>query len=70
MRSKRVVFGAKSSQDLFDQTMYRVFGDIPRFLSQRDDILIGGSNLEEHNETLAQILQRAADFGIIFNRWR
>ena len=53
MRPKRLVFGAKSSQDLFDQTMYRVFGDIPRCLNQRDDILIGGCNLEEHNETLA-----------------
>lgn len=68
MRPKRLVFGAKSSQDLFDQTMYRVFGDIPRCLSQRDDILIGGRNLEEHNQTLEQVLQRAADFNVTFNR--
>ena len=51
MRPKRLVFGAKSSQDLFDQTMFRIFGDIPRCLNQRDDILIGGCNLEEHNKT-------------------
>ena len=68
MRSKRLIFGAKSSQDLFDQTMFRIFGDIPKCLNQRDDILLGGRNLQEHNRTLEQVLQRAADFGITFNR--
>ena len=29
MRSKRLIIGAKASQDLFDETMYRIFGDIP-----------------------------------------
>ena len=32
--------------------MYRIFGDIPQCLNQRDDILIGVSNWKEHNETL------------------
>jgi hypothetical protein len=41
MRSRRLVFGAKCSQDLFDEQMYRIFGDIPNCLNQRDDILIG-----------------------------
>ncbi|XP_053380205.1 uncharacterized protein LOC128548778 [Mercenaria mercenaria] len=42
MRPKRLIFGEKSSQDLFDEAMYRIFGDIPNCLNQRDDILIGG----------------------------
>ena len=29
MRPKRLIFGAKSSQDLFDEAMFRIFGDIP-----------------------------------------
>ena len=66
-RPKRLIFGAKSSQDLFDETIYRIFGDIPRCLNQRDDILLGGRNLEEHNKTLQSVLQRASDFGITFN---
>ena len=66
-RPKRLIFGAKSSQDLFDETIYRIFGDIPRCLNQRDDILLGGRNLEEHNKTLESVLQRASDFGITFN---
>jgi hypothetical protein len=28
MRPMRVVFGAKCSQDLFDEHMYRIFGDL------------------------------------------
>lgn len=43
-RPKRLVFGAKASQDLFDDAMQRIFGDIPRCLNQRDDILIGARN--------------------------
>ena len=56
---KRLVFGAKASQDLFDDMMYRIFGDIPRCLNQRDDILIGGTTMEEHNKTLEAVFQRA-----------
>ncbi len=65
-RPKRVIFGAKASQDMFDETIFRIFGDIPHCLNQRDDILIGGVTVEEHNETLKAVLQRAADFGITF----
>ena len=68
MRSKRLIFGAKASQDLFNETMYRIFGDIPKCLNQRDDILLGGRNLQEHNKTLEKVLQRATDFGITFNK--
>ena len=68
MRPKRLIFGAKSSQDLFDEAMYRIFGDIPHCLNQRDDILIGGTTIAEHNKTLETVLQRARDFGITFNK--
>ena len=68
MRPKRLSFGAKSSQDLFDEAMYRIFGDIPHCLNQRDDILIGGTTLAEHNKTLEAVLQRARDFGITLNK--
>ena len=60
-RPKRLVFGAKASQDLFDDAMSRIFGDIPQCLNQRDDILIGARNWKEHNETLGSVFQRAED---------
>ena len=68
MRPKRLIFGAKSSQDLFDEAMFRIFGDIPYCLNQRDDILIGGVTLADHNKTLETVLQQAKDFGITLNK--
>ena len=44
-------------QVLFDKVMYRIFGDIPHCLNQRDDILIGGTTIAEHNKTLETVLQ-------------
>ena len=67
-RPKRLVFGAKASQDLFDEAMQSIFGDIPRCLNQRDDLLIGAKDWNEHNKTLAAVLQRADDYGITFNK--
>ena len=55
-RPKRLVFGAKASQDLFDDIMQKIFGDIPHCLNQRDDILIGARSWIEHNNTLKQVL--------------
>ena len=48
MPPKRLIFGDKCSQDLFDEQMYKIFGDIPSCLNQRDDtgILIGGINMD------------------------
>ena len=41
-RPQRLVFGPKSSQNVFDQAMSRISGDIAHFLNQRDDILFRG----------------------------
>ena len=67
-RPQRLVFGAKSSQDVFDDAMFRVFGDIHHCLNQRDDILLGGRDKTEHREVLKTVLKRARDHGITFNR--
>ena len=67
-RPRRLIFGAKSSQDVFDEAMFKVFGDIPHCLNQRDDILLGGRDEREHREVLQTVLQRARDYGITFNR--
>ena len=67
-RPQQLVFGAKSSQDVFDEAMFRIFGDIPHCLNQRDDILLGGRDKTEHREVLKTVLKRARDHGITFNR--
>ena len=54
-RPQRLVFGAKSSQDVFDKAMFRILGDIPHCLNQRDDILMGRRVETEHEEVLKSI---------------
>ena len=66
-RPKRLVFGAKASQDLFDETMQKILGDIPRYLNQRDDIMIGARDWAEHNATLEEVRQRTENLGITLN---
>ena len=48
--------------------MFKVFGDIPHCLNQRDDILLGGRDNEEHLQVLQTVLQRAQEHGITFNK--
>ena len=43
-----IVFGAKSSRDLFD-VMYCVFGGIILYMNLRDYIILGGKSTEDNN---------------------
>ena len=67
-RPKRHVFGAKSSQNVFAEAMFRAFRDIPHCLNQRDDILLGGRDVAEHKEVLKTVLQQARDHAVTFNK--
>ena len=40
-RHQRLVFGAKLSQDVFDEVMFRIFGAIHHCLNQRDNTFLG-----------------------------
>ena len=62
------MFGAKSSQAVFNDAMFRIFGDIHHCLNQRDDILLGGRDQTKHTEVLKTVLKRARDHRITFNR--
>ena len=57
-RYKRLAFGGLNSQDLFDSEMAKIISGIPRVLNNRDDIMIGGLDWEDHNENLRTLLQR------------
>lgn len=58
---------AKSSQALFDEVIYRIFGNIRVCLSQWGEVLISGRNTEDHDKALETVLHRTDDFGITFN---
>ena len=66
--AKRLIFEAKSPQDIFDRVMFQIFGDHPLCMNQRDDIILGRKDREKHNRTLEKILLRAKEYGVKFNR--
>ena len=63
-RYKRLAFGGVNSQDLFDAEISKITSGIPKVLNNRDDIMIGGKDWDEHNKCLAQLLQRLEDHNL------
>ena len=57
-RYKRLAFGGVNSQDLFDSEMAKILWSIPRTLNNRDDIMIGGVDLADHDKNLKMVLGR------------
>ena len=67
-RYKRLAFGGLNSQDLFDAEIAKVISGIPHVLNNRDDIMIGGVDWEDHNRNLAALLRRIEDHNLTLRR--
>ena len=67
-RYKRLAFGGLNSQDLFDAEMSRILSGLQRALNNRDDILIGGLDEEDHNKNLAAVLKRLQAHNLTLRR--
>ncbi|CAB4042060.1 Hypothetical predicted protein [Paramuricea clavata] len=63
-RYKRLAFGGVNSQDLFDGEMAKILSGIPRTLNNRDDIIIGGVDLADHDKNLKVVLGRLKDYNL------
>ena len=56
--------GIINAQDFFDERMATVLRGIPNVVNYRDDILGGGSDLKEYQDTLEKVLQRLQQHGL------
>ena len=67
---RRMPFGVKSAQEIFQKRMNQNFGDLPGpgVETDIDDILVWGSSNEEHNRRLEAVLQRCLKIGLTLNR--
>jgi hypothetical protein len=63
-RYKRLEFGGVNSQDLFDSEMAKILSGIPRTLNNRDDIMIGGVYLADHDKNLKIVLGRLKNYNL------
>ncbi len=63
-RYTRLAFGGINSQDLFDNEMAKILSGIPKTLNNRDDIMIGGVDLADHDKNLKTVLEKLKDHNL------
>ena len=65
---KRMPFGIKSAQEVFQKRMSQLLGDLPRVETDIDDILVWGTSQEEHDERLEAVLKRCEQINLTLNK--
>ena len=66
-RFKRLPFGLKVSQDIFQEKMDMILEQCPGTLGIADDIAVFGATSEEHDRHLHNLMQVPRKYGLIFN---
>lgn len=64
----RLMFGIKSAPELFQREMENLFRGIKGLIVYMDDFLIYGETVEEHDETLREVLRRIEKFNMKINK--
>ena len=67
-RYLRLPFGLKSSQDEFQKKLDQSLERLKGMVSIADDIIIDGKSRQEHDQRLHELLIRAKEKGITFNK--
>ena len=67
-RFKRMPFGAKMSQDVFQMKMDLIMERCPGVISIHDDIVVYGVSEEDHDANLVNLLNVAQIEGLVLNR--
>ena len=65
----RLPFGLSSAQDVFQERVDNIFGDVPGCTGIADDLIIAGwkEDGSDHDATLKTVLERARSSGLRFN---
>lgn len=54
--------------ELFQGVLESHFGDLPNVVVWADDILVMGNTIQNHDEALKNVIKKAKEFGIVFNK--
>ena len=65
---KRMTFGIKSAQEVFQKRINQLLGDLPGVETDIDDILVWGTSQEEHDERLEAVLKRCEQINLTLNK--
>ena len=67
LRYKRMPFGAKMSQDVFQIRMDQILEKCPGVIGIHDDVVIYGKTREEHDSNLVNFLNVCQEEGLVLN---
>ena len=67
-RYNRLPFGVSSAPGIFQRTMENLLQGIPRVVVRIDDILVSGTNDEDHLKNLGTVLERLSKAGLRLRR--
>ena len=66
-RFKRLPFGLKMAQDVFQEKMDLILAGCTGIISIADDIVVFGKDTTEHDKNLHNLMKRARSQGLVFN---
>lgn len=64
---KRLPFGLRTSQDVFQHAMDEILFGLPGVVSIADDITVFGRDEREHDQHMRLLMERAKETGLVFN---
>lgn len=64
----RLPFGLRNAPEIFHRVFSEIFAGIPGVKIYIDDIIIYAKSIEEHNEILSNVLNKANEAGVRFNK--
>ena len=64
---KRLPFGLRVSQDIFQARMDEILEDLPGVAGITDDVCVHGKDVQEHDDNLRRLMERAKQCGLVFN---
>lgn len=64
----RLPYGISSAPEVLQKVNNQVFGDIPGVEIYFDDIIVSGETTKDHDIALTQVLERAREFKVRFNK--
>ena len=67
-RFKRLPFGIKSAPEVYQRVMEELFGDIEGCEVIADDLMVWGRNVDEHDQRLRKVLDRAREVQLKMNK--
>lgn len=67
-RFKRLPFGLSSASEVFQRAVAQMIEGMDGVVNIIDDLLVWGDTLEQHDQRLIQLLQRAEENGLRFNK--